>query len=247
MDTIRLLLDRMRGRETVLELDLLGIPMRLAVAARREIRRAREISEESALLDRMFESLTDRDVVYDIGANIGLIAMLLARNPHGRDVRVHAFEPEPRNFRQLERNLSLNELCDRVTPHALALGSEPGEIDLFVRGGPGEGRHSTVESRGSTGSIQVPVTTAAAFSRANCAPPDVVKIDVEGAEGRVLAGLQPLFDDARPRDIFFELHPKGERDRMPEGESIHGWLEQHGYVLRWDHVRGAGRHCHYRR
>ena len=240
------MVNKMLGRETVLEVDLLGTPLRLVVEARREIRRVHSISEEAALIRRMFEFLREGDVIYDVGANIGLIGLLLAQHPKGLKSRVHCFEPEPRNFDQLQRNIAENGLTERVSAHRVALAEREGKVGLFVRGGPGEGRHSTVASKGSTGSIQVATTTVSNFARASNQPPDLVKIDVEGAEGRVLAGMESLFNDHRPRELFLELHDKGEGDRMPIGESIDEWLSETGYSQVWNRARGISRHCHFR-
>ncbi len=246
MDTLRLLLNKLLGKDTVLDFEPLGIPLRLSIEARREIQRVRAISEEAALIERMFDCLHDGDTIYDIGANIGVIALLLARHPKGGRSRVHCFEPEPRNFEQLLKNISHNDLSQRVSAHRLALSDRSGELDLFVRGGPGEGRHSTVASDGSTGSIQVSADTASSFASSSGELPDVVKIDVEGAEGRVLAGMSELMARGRPREIFMELHPKGERDRMPDGRTIEAWLGERGYHQVWRFQRGRSVHCHYR-
>ncbi len=246
MDHLRLLVDRIMGRETILDLRLLGVPVRLVVKARREVRRAHSISKEAGLVERMIEFLTDGDIVYDVGANIGVIGILLASCDKGRRSRVHCFEPEPSNFEQLGRNIVENELAGRVSAHRLALTDTPGELELFVRGGPGEGRHSTVESEGSTGSVRVAADTGDAFAASTGEAPDLIKIDVEGAEGRVLAGMSELIAAHRPREIFMEIHRKGEGDRMPDGTGIGPWLAGCGYGLTWELDRGGSRHCHYR-
>lgn len=266
MDHIRFILNRLLGRNTVVTIAPLGEPpLRLTIAGRREIKRAHQVDREAPLLRRMFQHLEEGDVIWDIGANIGVISLLLARHGPGRTARIHSFEPEPRNFRQLTRNLELNGLSDRVTPHQLALGAEEGEVELFIRGGPGEGRHSIAAARGSTGSIQVPLTTATAFARKHDAWPTLLKLDVEGAEGQVLAGMAELMDQRPPRDVFLEIHPKGDGDRMPGAAgagvttdggkvptaatppTIHDWLLSRGYTLGWNDPRGSGEHRHYRR
>ena len=246
MSSLRLMVNKILGRETILDFDVLGTPLRLAVESRREIRRAHATSKEVDFVGRMFEALREGDVVWDVGANIGVISLLLAGHTKGGSSRVHSFEPEPQNFDQLVKNIAANDWTDRIVAHQLALGDHAGEIELFVRGGPGEGRHSTVESGGSTGSIRVPLDTAAAFASTHAAPPDLMKIDVEGAEGRVLSGMDALLRESRPRDLFLEVHPKGEGDRMPDGTTIHDWLVERGFERVWDSAHGSRRHCHYR-
>jgi FkbM family methyltransferase len=246
MNSIRLLLNRLLGRKTILETTLFAQSVRLAVEGRQELRQMRLGPEQKELVGRMLEHLAPSDTVYDVGANIGLISLLLAGHASGPDARVHSFEPEPTNFSHLCRNVELNGLAGRILPHQLALGSEEGEAELFVRGGPGEGRHSTVAQEGSTGSIRVPLTTLARFARSLDDPQDLIKIDVEGAEGRVLAGKEGLLPEGRPRELFLELHPKGDGDRMPGGEPIREWLTERGFRLAWEGEEGSRTHCHYR-
>ena len=246
MGSVRLMINTVLGRETVLDFDILGTRLRLAVESRREIRRAHATSKEVDFIGRMFESLEEGDVIYDVGANIGLISLLLAGHPKGRTSPVHAFEPEPKNFAQLQKNIAENGWVDRIVPHRLALGEQAGEVELFVRGGPGEGRHSTVSSKGSTGSIGVRIDTASAFATSTGVPPDLMKIDVEGAEGRVLAGMEGLLRQRHPRELFMELHPMGDADRMPDGTPIADWLDARGYHRVWEADHRHRRHCHYR-
>ncbi len=246
MDTFRLLWNRLRGRETIVEARPLGIPLRLSIRARRELRRIRSISQEAPLIRRIFEFLSEDDVIYDVGSNIGLIALVMALHPKGRSSPVHCFEPEPRNFTQLEGNIRLNGLAGRVFAHRLALSDRPGASELFIRGGAGEGRHSTVAREGSTASIRIKTDSLAAFSGREGGRPDLVKIDVEGAEGRVLEGMGPLLPELAPRELFIELHDKGEGDSTPGGSTVRVWLEARGYALAWESERGRTRHQHYR-
>ena len=224
----------------------MGIALQLSIRASRELRRVRSISQEAPLIHRIFESLSGDDIIYDVGSNIGLIALVLALHPRGRSTVVHCFEPEPRNFAQLEGNIRLNGLTDRVFAHRLALSDRAGESELFIRGSPGEGRHSTVARGGSTASIRVETDCLAAFSGRAGRPADLVKIDVEGAEGRVLEGMGSLLPERAPRELFIELHDKGEGDSMPGGGTVRAWLEERGYSLAWESERGRSRHQHYR-
>jgi FkbM family methyltransferase len=228
-----------------MELEFQGLAFRLVVTTRREVRRARELDHETELLERLREIIRPGDTLYDVGANIGLISLLTALHPSGASVRIHSFEPEPRNFAHLQRNLELNGLGDRVRAHAVALGAEKGEAVLHVRGAEGEGRHSIATDKGSSGSIRVPLTTADEFARSVGEPPDIVKIDVEGAEGQVLRGMGNLLESGRPRELLLEIHAKGGGDRMPDGEAIHHWLGSRGYVLAWQNRRRSGEHRHY--
>lgn len=246
MDSLRFLWNRVRGRPTTLDIRLLDIPIRLIVDARREIRRARSVAAEEGLLGQLFDALEPGDTVYDVGANIGVIGLLVALHPRGLSARIHCFEPEPQNLSALRRNVAANRLEDRIECHQEALSDTAGEIELFVRGGPGEGRHSTVAKAGSTASITVPMCTLDDMARRSDSAPTVLKIDVEGAEGRVLAGASECIESRSVREVFLELHDKGEGDRMPDGRPIGDWMRERGYQKVWENERGRSRHCHFR-
>ncbi|MCW5548786.1 MAG: FkbM family methyltransferase [Opitutaceae bacterium] len=241
------LFSRWRGRPYRLQVTIFGCPLVLSVESRREIKRAGEFALEAALMERLLGHVRPGDTVYDVGANIGLISLIVALHPAGRACRVFSFEPEPRNVAELGRNIVLNGLADRVSAQAVALGSKDGEAALFVRGPTGDGRHSLVDARGAKDSVTVRLLQATTFARESGAPPDVVKIDVEGAEGEVLAGMDGLTGTGRPREILMEIHAKGGRDRMPDGTAIHDWLVARGYELAWEQNRRSGLHRHYRR
>lgn len=246
MQRIRMLMNRLRGRETVMEVDLLGRPVRVSVRTRLELRRVRSVQRERAALERMLEHLEDGDVAYDVGANIGLVSLLLAAHRTAGTGKVHAFEPEPVNFGRLVQNIGLNGMEERVEAHRTALGAERGEAELHVRPGAGEGRHSLATAKGAKGTIRVPVITLAGFAEASDEPPDFLKVDVEGAEGLVLDGMEPLLRTRRPRELFLEIHPKGGGDRMPSGPTIRDWLEERGYALSWEGQDGSRIQQHYR-
>lgn len=246
MNLLRFYLNKLAGRPSVFEFTLLGQPVSLGIAARREIRRAREIEIESELVEHIRAALQPGDTIFDIGANIGLISILLAGGERGKGSSVYAFEPEPRNFRQLSNNIGLNQLSDRIHPQQLALGAEQGQVELHIRGSEGEGRHSIASSKGATDAIAVKLSTLGDFCREVDACPQIIKIDVEGAEGQVLAGMASLLPDQAPRNVFLEVHPKGDGDSMPDGSSIQDWMQSHGYELVWNNVRRSGEHRHYR-
>lgn len=245
MNKLTFYVNRLLGRPTVGEFNLLGQSITLGISASREIRRAHDIEIESELVDHMRPVMQPDDVLYDVGANIGLISILMASHPAGASTQVQCFEPEPKNFNQLTNNVRLNSLEQRVNCHQMALGATEGDIALHVRGTAGEGRHSIATDRGATGSIQVKLSTMSQFASESGKSPTVVKIDVEGAEGQVLAGMEELIATKPPREIFMEIHPKGDGDSMPSGELIHAWLEQRGYTMVWSNTRRSGEHRHY--
>jgi len=245
MRKLRFALDRLLGRDTVQSFDLLGQQLQLAIVDKRELKRARDVGQEQHLVDRMRDHLQSGDTIYDVGANIGVLSLLLALHANGAAARVYSFEPEPRNFDQLVRNIEVNGLSETIFPQQLALAAEAGEGTLHIRGTAGEGRHSLTAEKGATDSIVVPLTTASAFAAQHQPLPSVVKIDVEGAEGQVLAGMRELLEQKVPRELFLEVHAKGDGERMPNGQNINDWLADLGYHMVWNNQRRRDEHRHY--
>ncbi len=130
-------------------------------------------------------------IAVDVGANKGVYARVLS----GLASHVHAFEPNPRSFLWLRRALPGN-----VTPHPIALSDRDGEADLYL---PQRGRRFS----GSGGSLnpnkaRTPHGTVRVTTRTldSCALGDVgfIKIDVEGAEAKVLRGARSTIANFKP-------------------------------------------------
>jgi len=145
-----------------------------------------EASETAAFLAHVREGMC----VFDVGANIGYYTLLAARavGPAGR---VYAFEPEPRNFELLTRNISENGLTN-VRPVNAAASSREGVVRLHLDDA-NFGAHSFVAGsvRTSSGrSVVVRTVGLDAFAgEARAFGAGVfVKIDVQGAEALVVEG-----------------------------------------------------------
>jgi len=141
------------------------------------------------------EQVVPGAVVYDVGAHIGFVSLCAAR----LGARVFAFEASPENVSRLRRTAALNGLPIEVVERAVW------DSDEGVALVPGA---SASEWRSSPGGA-VPSTTLDAFASTHPAP-DVVKIDVEGAEARVLRGARRLLAERRPV-VVCEVHGEAQR------------------------------------
>jgi len=141
--------------------------------------------------------------VLDVGANLGAYTLLFATwtGPGGR---VIAFEPAPQAANGLRRQLVLNELDDRVEVVQTAVADRIGSAPFVSEGA--SGANQLAPGAADQRAITVPTTTIDAFCEARGVRPDVIKIDVEGAELDVLRGARRTL--ARPGvRAFLELHP----------------------------------------
>lgn len=139
------------------------------------------------------------DTVVDVGANIGYYALLAARivGPRGR---VLAFEPEPDNLVELRMNIERNGL-GMVEIRPVAVGAQAGTVS-FLRGINGGVTGGAADDGAST--VQVPMV---ALDDVLEGPVGMIKIDVEGYEGEVLAGARRVIERCKPR-LFVEIHPR---------------------------------------
>jgi FkbM family methyltransferase len=146
-------------------------------------------------------------VIFDVGANIGYVSLLLAKAA-GETGKVFAFEALPANVEQLRRNVALNAMDARVSVIDRAVTQVPGPVRFLVHasGGMGKvtgsaGRDDRVESE-----ITVPGISLDGFvyGEGN-PPPQVVKMDIEGGEVLALPGMRRVLTEARPL-MLMELH-----------------------------------------
>lgn len=164
--------------------------------------------------DRLVAVLADLegdDVFYDIGANTGLYTCFAAKNCS----QVVAFEPYPPNVAELKRNVALNGLDASV--HEVALSDRSGTIGFSTEGdgglndpgsgGAGFGR-GTITDAGSD--LEVPAVRGDELIQAGTIPrPNILKIDVEGAESLVIDGLSEALSAEACRVVYCEVHEPG--------------------------------------
>lgn len=132
------------------------------------------------------------DVCYDIGANIGFFSLLLGRLV-GASGMVYAFEPVPRNASTVERNARLNGM-EHVSVLRLALSRDNGTAELLLAHHAGG---AVLKSAGTppdlAGSLMVQTASVDTLvEQQRIKPPNVIKIDVEGAELDALQGMQEV-------------------------------------------------------
>jgi len=162
---------------------------------------------EQATTKLFWQLVKPNMVVVDIGANIGYFT-LLAAELVGSSGTVYAFEPEPENYALLKRNIELNSYAN-IQPIETAVSNESGFIQLYLSA-MDNGSHSIYDTaaRGVAATQTVATTTLDAFLEKEGWPKiDLVKIDVEGAETTVLAGMEQLCERSPDLNLIVEYCP----------------------------------------
>lgn len=207
--------------------------------------RVRQRVDRFPFLDRELFLIPDLvppgGVMVDVGAAGGAHAIAAARAA-GPGGRVLAVEPRPGSAAVLRgwgRLLRLRQLT--VLP--LGLADEPGTLDLRTplvptRSHAAGGDDGTRLARLPAIRRQLPVTTLdIVVTDHDLVRLDLLKVDVEGGEARVLTGGRETIERFRPA-IIIELHdPYLQRDGTSVA-AIHTWLAQRGYVAHVDGPRG---------
>ncbi len=139
-------------------------------------------------IETLLTFLNANSVVADIGANIGTVAIPLAHVVK----EVHCFEPIKRNIALLEKNIELHGLKN-ITIHPFALGNAPGRTSFELDNPTNAGSYK------ATSGADVEVRTLDSMEMRF----DLIKMDVEGMEGRVFEGAKETLA-SRPA-LFFEM------------------------------------------
>jgi FkbM family methyltransferase len=140
----------------------------------------------------------------DVGANIGFHTLTLARAV-GFSGRVHAIEPDPRNFRLLAR--AVHEAgCTHVQLHRAAASDHAGTVTLYLAAA-NRGDHRLYAADEPRDSVTVATIVLDAVL-ATESRVDFIKMDVQGAEVAVLRGLGATLESHPDVRILSELSPE---------------------------------------
>jgi len=192
--------------------------------------------------EQVFLAMISDRRVFDIGANIGLFALLAA----SRGAQVFAFEPSRRARKQLEMNTRLNDFGRLVTIIPKAVSASDGTINFFEarEDNLGVGRiFAYGHSAGKSHDYIVPTNTLDYFI-SQLGMPNLVKIDVEGAEWLVLKGASRTLACRDAPDFLIEFHPDEIAALGGTMDECTAHLLQNGFTQYWfiDPMLRASRH-----
>lgn len=205
---------------------------RFGISTLPERSRVRRLGGERFVLEAFLDDLTGTETVWDVGACVGSYAAFAAQRL--TDGRLVAFEPEPTNRNRLEANLRANAPDDRWTVSPVALSDRDGDATLaseIVVAGGGHHYLSDAEAVDGEGDDERRVETRRGESLvAEGTPaPDVMKIDVQGAELRVLRGMGDVLENVDT--IYAELHAEKSGRYGSTAEETEAFLEAAGFSV----------------
>lgn len=182
-------------------------------------------------LNTLFETAQAGDIVFDIGVNIGGTALLLAKRV-GSEGGVYGFEPDPNTFEVCRQNLSLNEEIKNVFLEPVALTDKNCTLTFRRVSARNPGMNRIVSGENTIGTISVAGTTLDQFVVSKKIPKiDLIKIDVEGHERKVIEGSLDSIKKFKPK-IFLELSDKNLHEAGTTASELVAQLEDLGYSVR---------------
>jgi len=173
----------------------------------------------------VLQLLRPGDMFIDVGANIGYFSVLAASRV-GEHGAVFAFEPDPDNYCLLLANTVLNALQRCITPVQAALSDVAGEGQLFLSA-DNLGDHQVYASEEARPSVPIALVNGSDFLRDRLQRLDLLKVDTQGSEYHVIAGLLPLLLRLpRAPRILIELTPHSLRQAGASGRVLIELLAQ---------------------
>ncbi len=179
------------------------------------------------------EHLSEGSVCVDVGANLGYFSILMSQIV-GKRGRIIAFEPMPDTVQILRENIAVNRLENVIVIEAAA-SDKSGSVQLLS--GASERVTKTASMVGYR--LEGPARTTLARSlrlddyfAGSTRFPDLIKIDVEGAELIVLKGARETIARSSPT-LIVEIHGWG----SPESREVLDLLPEFGYSAKIIEIR----------
>ena len=178
----------------------------------------------------MEEKIKTGNIVVDIGANIGLHTLNMARIV-GNTGQVFAFEPDPSNFKILEKNVKINNYQNIILEQR-AVGDKHERTTLYQSDHPGMHRIFP-QTKQAKGQVKVElISLDKYFIDSNLADRiNFIKIDVEGLEFSVLQGMKNILKNNKKIRILFEFMPKNIMEAGFTPIELLNYLISHNFKL----------------
>lgn len=218
-------------------------PVRISVSSAMEYHtRLHSCKKEPETIRWIEEGLSPGDVLYDIGANVGVYSLVAAAY-WGEKIKIVAVEPSPVNFARLVRNLTLNRFEGKVFPLPVALAGRTGILPFHCENlTAGGSLHALGEAVNYRGEKFTPVSSIPMLSytldtlieQFELPEPTHLKLDVDGTEMAILRGAQKTLRSIK--SVLVEVD-----DHRADGSAIQAILEENGLRVagRYPYLYGA--------
>lgn len=191
--------------------------------------------DDRMLMQQFYETINPGQVVVDVGAFVGHYTLLAAHRV-GPKGRVVAFEPAPWSYRVLIHHLVINNLLDRVEAWPMATANNNAFAKIYFHGNdPVRGHNATnslpfEQKRLTQGLVyqKVPCVDLGVFLEEVGVRPDVVKIDAEGDEIKILQSLTRVLETDTV--VFCELHPHLWPEPEDQASALRSFFDRIGRV-----------------
>jgi FkbM family methyltransferase len=171
-------------------------------------------------------------IVFDIGASIGEWSALAATLVGSHNV--HVFEPDKPSWRHIRKLFSLNNLSPPKGIFEGFIANSDCNLDQEIWKKISSGEfpfivHNPASFQSIKNPKEIPIVKLDTYCSKMSVIPDIIKIDVEGAEGEVLRGGEEVLNKFHPL-IFLSLHPWALEDFGDSKPSLLNWLENQDYT-----------------
>ncbi len=190
-------------------------------------------SYEPAIAGLITSQINPGSTVMDIGANVGIhtITMGKAAGPNGK---VYAFEPIGFLRKKIEENIWLNNLHNvEIIPSALS--NQAGKQEIFFDENDSNLGTASLGKKSEQTNLEIDIKVGDEVAQElGISQLDLMKIDVEGFELKVLKGLESTISKLRPRIIFeFDVNyiKRVEEEGMDVKEEIFSYFSSKNYQL----------------
>ena len=191
------------------------------------------------MLSSLLEKAKSAKVVLELGGHIGIWTELIS-NSMPADGKIFVFEPNPFTYKILQKQVKVSLSNSKITTVNKAVGSENGNMQFhFEPNNPG-GFEGSAKSRlvvkGGNDKpaelIDVAVVSVDSFCKEYSISPDVIKMDIEGAEYYALQGMKNLLSEGKAK-IIIELHQFAWQDFGYSGQEMLDFIALYPkYVLK---------------